>query len=197
MKRQKFTKRAALILGALILLALGFSRVLSFTSSTAFCSSFCHEMAAQAAELRSSPHALDADGREIGCARCHIPQGFGPAYLAVKTYSGVKDVYVHLVETPPASDRTGLQKAARRFIDDDNCLACHTDLYKDAKGEKEISDIGRFSHDAYLGKNGQAKSNCAGCHVNMAHLPEWDRRLEVNRDFAGRLKIAEEARHAN
>ncbi|MDR2056057.1 MAG: cytochrome C, partial [Desulfovibrio sp.] len=71
------------------------------------------------------------------------------------------------------------------------------DLYKDAKGEKGISEIGGISHDAYLGKNGQAKSNCAGCHANTAHLPEFDRRLDVNRDFAGRIRNKEALRDAN
>jgi nitrate/TMAO reductase-like tetraheme cytochrome c subunit len=147
-------------------------------------------------ELRSSAHARDKDGKEIGCAQCHIPPGFGPRYMAVKTYSGIKDVFVHLVNSPVILDRAALQSAARRFVDDDNCRGCHTDLYRDAKGEKEISDIGGISHDAYLGKNGQAKSNCAGCHVNIAHLPEFDRRLEVNRAFAGRIRNKEALRNA-
>lgn len=156
-----------------------------------FCSSVCHEMGPHRTELSSSAHAADADGKEIDCARCHIPAGFGPRYLAVKTYSGLKDLYVHLAESPVILNRAELQSAARRFIVDDNCRACHADLYKDSKNEKEISEIGRLSHDAYLGRNGQAKSNCAGCHANIAHLPEFDRRLEVNKEFAGRIRNKE------
>ncbi len=73
-----------------------------------------------------------------------------------------------------------------------NCLACHADLYKDAKGEKNISEVGRLAHDAYLNKNGNTKSNCAGCHINLAHLPEFDQRLEVNAAFKSRLLKEEE-----
>jgi nitrate/TMAO reductase-like tetraheme cytochrome c subunit len=153
-------------------------------------------MAVYRTELGSSAHALDKEGNEIGCARCHIPAGFGPRYMAVKIRSGVKDVFVHLVRAPASLDRAGLQAVARRFADDDNCRACHADLYKDARGEKEISEIGGISHDAYLGKNGQAKSNCAGCHANIAHLPEFDRRLEVNRAFADRIRNKEALRNA-
>ncbi|MDR2745169.1 MAG: NapC/NirT family cytochrome c [Desulfovibrio sp.] len=195
-ERKKYW-RAILFAGTLAILACGAYPLMSATSDMHFCSSVCHEMGVHREELRSSVHARDKGGKEIGCAQCHIPPGFGPRYMAVKTYSGIKDVFVHLVESPVILDRAALQGSARRFIDDDNCRKCHADLYKDAKGEKVISEIGEISHDAYLGRNGQAKSNCAGCHANIAHLPEFDRRLEANRDFAGRIRNKEALRNAN
>jgi nitrate/TMAO reductase-like tetraheme cytochrome c subunit len=199
MTEQKSTcahSRTALFLGILAVSICGAFPLMYATSSTSFCASVCHEMAVYRTELGSSAHALDKEGNETGCARCHIPAGVGPRYMAVKIYSGVKDVFVHLVRSPVSLDRAELQTAARRFVDDDNCRGCHADLYKDARGEKEISEIGGISHDAYLGKNGQAKSNCAGCHVNIAHLPEFDRRLEVNRAFADRIRNKEALRDA-
>lgn len=156
------------------------------TSTVEFCTS-CHEMKVYEEELRFSSHAKDKEGKPIGCGQCHIPQGIGPRYLAVKTYSGIKDVYAHFIEEPDELDRAAVQPVARRFLDDANCLSCHEDLYKDAKGEKPITEIGKLAHDAYLGKNGQAKSNCAGCHINLAHLPEFDRRLGVNAPFVSRI----------
>ncbi|MDR1946047.1 MAG: NapC/NirT family cytochrome c [Desulfovibrio sp.] len=171
--------------------------LLSATSTMSFCSAACHEMGEQATELRFSAHAADKDGKAVSCARCHIPVGFGPKYLTVKTYSGLKDLYAHLFRSGTVLHRAKLQETARRFIDDDNCLDCHADLYKDARGEQAISDLGRISHDAYTGKNGQAVSNCAGCHINIAHLPEFDRRLEVNKLFAERIKNKEALRNAD
>lgn len=159
---------------------------LKATSTVAFCTS-CHEMQVHAEELKYSSHVKDKDGKEITCSDCHIPAGYGPRYLSVKIYSGMKDLFVHFVEQPDSIDRAAQQPVARRFMDDANCLRCHEDLYKDAKGEQKISDVGKIAHDAYLGKNGQAKSNCAGCHINLAHLPEFDRRLEVNKEFASRI----------
>ena len=144
-------------------------------------------MLPNAEELKYSANAKDKDGKEITCSDCHIPAGYGPRYLSVKIYSGMKDLFVHFVEQPESVNRAEQQTVARRFVDDANCLRCHEDLYKDAKGENAISALGKISHDAYLGKNGQAKSNCAGCHINMAHLPEFDRRLEVNKEFASRI----------
>lgn len=164
------------------------------TSQTAFCVS-CHEMQQHQAELKYSTHAKDADGKEIGCAQCHIPLGVGPKFLTIKAYSGLKDLAVHVWEGDSLRlSRSKLQVSARRYIDDGNCLKCHADLYKDAKGEKDISQIGRLAHDAYQNKNGNTKSNCAGCHVNIAHLPEFDREIQVNAPFAARI-LNEEAYH--
>ena len=163
---------------------------LKATSTVEFCTS-CHEMKVHAEELKFSTHAKDKDGKPISCSDCHIPAGYGPRYLSVKIYSGLKDVYVHFVEQPENINRGEQQLVARRFVDDNNCLRCHEDLYKDAKGEKKISREGQLAHDAYLGKNGQARSNCAGCHINIAHLPEFDRRLDVNKEFLERIQKQE------
>ena len=183
-----------LALTALVVFCVITGTALYATSTMEFCSTACHEMNVHAEELRYSPHAKDADGKIITCTQCHIPAGLGPDYFAVKTYSGLKDLYVHLTEKPDSLNRVALQPVARRFIDDDNCLKCHEDLYKDAKKEKPISELGKLAHDAYLGKNGQAKSNCAGCHINMAHLPEFDRRLDVNKEFTARIEKKEALR---
>lgn len=163
---------------------------LQATSSTAFCVS-CHEMKPYPEEQRFSSHAKDKDGNEIGCSQCHIPQGMGPRFFAVKTYSGVKDLVVHFWSKPDRLHRARTQVVARRFVDDANCLACHQDLYTNAKAEAPVSEYGRLAHDAYLGKNGTTKRNCVGCHINLAHLPDFDRRLVVNAAFASRLQQEE------
>lgn len=160
------------------------------TSSTGFCMS-CHEMEPYLNEQQFSSHARDKEGQAIECAQCHIPQGFGPRYLAVKAYSGTKDLAVHFWSKPNRLNRVHTQKVARRFIDDANCLACHQDLYKNAPGEAAVSEYGRLAHEAYLGKNGTTKRNCAGCHINLAHLPEFDRWLETNAAFTSRLQREE------
>ncbi|MDL2316200.1 NapC/NirT family cytochrome c [Desulfovibrio sp. OttesenSCG-928-A18] len=178
---------AAVILGGVVVLCAVSAFALQATSTYEFCSATCHEMNVHAEELRFSSHAKDKDGKRIDCVQCHIPAGFGPRYFSVKTYSGLKDLYVHFFGDPDNLYRAELQPVARRFIDDANCLACHADLSLDAKGEKPISAIGKLAHDAYQGKNGQARSNCAGCHINLAHLPEFDRRLTVNTEFTSRI----------
>ena len=183
----------AVILVALVVLCGISGYALHATSSTDFCVS-CHEMGPYPQELRFSSHAKDKDGREIACSQCHIPQGIGPRFLAVKMYSGVKDLAVHFWSKPDRINRPHAQTVARRFVDDGNCRACHEDLFKNAKGDAPVSEYGRLAHEAYLGKNGNTKRNCAGCHINLAHLPEFDRRLAVNAAFASRLQQEEVTR---
>lgn len=173
-----------LALAALVVLSVVTGYAMHATSTTEFCSSACHEMNPHYDELKFSSHFKDKDGNEIGCAQCHLPPGFGPKYPVVKTYIGIKDLVAHFV-FPEELVRAEHQPVARRFIDDASCLKCHEDLQKDATGEKPISVLGKIAHDAY--NNGEAKSNCAGCHVNMAHLPVFDRRLPQNADFAKRI----------
>lgn len=191
----KFEKRNPLLaIGltavALILFVALISIPMARTSTTSFCTS-CHEMGRYKTELEASSHAVDKDKKEIGCSQCHIPNTVGPKYVAVKLISGIKDLWVHNFGDPENLDRRKLQITARRFIVDANCRACHEDLHKNTKGET-LSEIGRLSHDAYLGKNGTTKNGCAGCHFNMAHLPDFDRRWRFNAEFAKKLPPAQE-----
>ncbi len=176
-----------------VLLLLGTTIGVKATSSTEFCLS-CHEMSPHANDLKFSSHAKDKDGKPITCAQCHLPQGLGPKFFSVKIYSGVKDLLVHNFGDPENLDRPSLQVTARRFMDDANCLSCHADLYKDAKGEKNVSELGKVAHDAYLGKNGNVRNGCVNCHINLAHLPEFDKTLMVNEKFNSRIQKQEEFR---
>lgn len=192
-KKQKTRKRW--LLGGVVcaVMLVGGATGLQATSTTQFCVS-CHEMGTNQMEMKFSTHAKDKDGRPIDCAQCHLPPGMGPKYLSVKVYSGVKDLCVHFFTDVEELNRIKMQMTAYRFIDDADCLACHGDLYKDAKGEKPVSELGRVAHDAYLGKNGNVRNGCANCHVNLAHLPSFDRNLEINAKFASRVLKQEELR---
>jgi cytochrome c-type protein NapC len=163
--------------------------IMERTSRTEYCVS-CHELKSHKTELEKSSHAVDKDKKPIQCRQCHIPNGFGLKYLIVKTM-GVKDLWVHKFGDPENLNRRELQVAARRYIQDDNCRACHQDLLKTTKDEK-ISEIGRLAHEAYLGKNGNTRNGCAGCHPNMAHLPVFDRRYPFNAEFAKNLPPVQE-----
>jgi nitrate/TMAO reductase-like tetraheme cytochrome c subunit len=160
------------------------------TSTTEYCTS-CHEMKHYQEELDKSSHAVDKDKKPIQCHQCHIPHQVGPRYLTVKTVLGMKDLFIHYFGDPENLDRRQMQQIARRFVPDENCLGCHKDLTRNAK-DQALSEIGKLCHDAYLGKNGNTKRNCAGCHFNMAHLPGFDRRYYFNAEFAKRLPLKEE-----
>ncbi|WP_243310029.1 cytochrome c3 family protein [Fundidesulfovibrio agrisoli] len=163
------------------------------TSSTQYCVS-CHEMKRHQQELQVSSHVKDAEKKEISCSQCHIPPT-GLRWASIKLVFGIKDIYAHYFGNPEDLDRLKLQQFTRRFVPDENCLACHKDLNKNVKNEP-ISEIGKQAHDAYQAlnaeKSGNTRSNCVGCHQNMAHLPEFDSRYAVNAKFAARLAALEE-----
>lgn len=155
------------------------------TSTTEFCLS-CHEMETHGFELKRSAHFVDKDKKEIACVQCHMPPGYGLDYLMVKSYLGARDAAVHFFGDARDLDRRAMQLVARRFVMDANCQACHADLLKNVKGEP-LSAEGKKAHEAWLGKEGNARRSCAGCHANMAHLPVFDRRYAVNSAFAAKL----------
>ncbi len=179
-------ERYALTIILLVALAPGFYGAVSYTSSTDFCMS-CHEMQVYRQEQQASSHAKDAQGKEIGCAQCHIPGSNLFNMMTAKVYLGTKDLWSHY-SGAPLPDRVAMQPIARRFTKDANCRACHKDLTKNAKNDGPISPEGDLAHQAYLGKNGQSRNGCAGCHTNMAHLPVFDQRIPKNAVFLKKLK---------
>ena len=175
--------------GVVAIMAFLISIPMERSSRTEYCVS-CHELKTHKTELERSSHAVDKNKKPIGCRQCHIPNGFGPKYLTVKLM-GIKDLWVHKFGDPENLDRRRLQHVARRYVQDENCRACHQDLFKTTKDEK-ISEVGRLAHEAFLGKNGNTKKGCAGCHPNMAHLPKFDRRYPFNAKFAKNLPLVQE-----
>lgn len=168
------------------------SMTMAKTSSTSFCMS-CHEMNVYKEELEKSSHAMTKDKKPMDCKDCHIPNTVSGRYVVIKTLFGVRDTFVHYFGDPDNLNRKEMQAFTRRFIPDENCRSCHPDLMKDTE-DKELSEIGRLSHEAYLGKNGQTRRGCAGCHFNMAHLPEFDRWYTFNEEFAKNLPLKKESK---
>ena len=141
----------------------------------------CHDVKMYLFELKNSVHAVDKDKKEISCDQCHHFH-----YSPLTSYYARDEYYDKKIFEPGTFDRRKMQANARKSIEAEKCQACHKDLYKNIKNEP-ISEIGRLSHDAFLGKNGETRRTCAGCHINMAHLPEFDRYLEVNAEFAEKV----------
>lgn len=180
-------KRYWLIGSAAVIICLGLVwGGVKLTSGTGFCLS-CHEMRVHHHELLLSAHAKDASGAEIGCSQCHIPNANVGRMLAAKTWMGLKDLWVHSVEGAENLNRAEMQIVARRFTDDHNCRKCHEDLMRNAANTGPNSWEGQLAHANYLGENGQSRSGCVGCHINVAHLPPFNARIPSNQKFAARL----------
>ncbi|HIP39231.1 MAG TPA: cytochrome C [Desulfocapsa sulfexigens] len=141
----------------------------------------CHDVKQYQHELRNSVHAFDKDKKEISCEQCHVFH-FSP----LTSYYARDKYYDKKIFEPNAFNRRRMQGNARQTDITAKCQECHKDLTKNTKGEP-ISKIGGLAHDAFLGKNGTTRKTCAGCHVNIAHLPEFDMDLMINSEFAKRL----------
>jgi len=154
----------------------------------------CHDVKRYQYEISHSVHVKDKDGKVITCDQCHDPH-FNP----VTSYYARDEYYDKKIFQPEDFDRREMQKNVLESVPAKKCLICHGDLSKDTKGEK-ISEIGQLCHDAFEGKNGSTRKNCAGCHKNIAHLPEFDRDLTKNAVFAEKLAenpMADEKKEGN
>ena len=142
----------------------------------------CHDVKQYQHELKYSSHAFDKDKKVISCEQCHIFH-FSP----LTSYYARDEYYDKKIFEPGTFDRSKMQKNARQTDTAAKCQECHKDLTKNAKGDGPVSQIGGLAHDAFLGKNGTTRKTCSGCHVNIAHLPEFDMDLMIKAEFAKKL----------
>ncbi len=141
----------------------------------------CHDVKQYQHELKNSVHAFDKDKKEISCEQCHVFH-FSP----LTSYYARDKYYDKKIFEPGTFDRRKMQGNARQTDLTAKCQECHKDLTKNVKGEP-ISLIGSLAHDAFFGKNGTTRKTCAGCHINMGHLPDFDKDLMINAEFAKKL----------
>ncbi len=141
----------------------------------------CHDVKTYQYEMKYSSHAFDKNKKEITCGQCHDFH-----YNPVTAYFAREEYFEKKIFKPEDFDRKKMQQNVKKAVPAKKCQVCHDDLSKNVKGES-ISEIGQLCHDAFAGKNGTTSRNCAGCHINVAHLPEFDRRLTINADFAKKL----------
>ncbi len=142
----------------------------------------CHEVQQYQYELKNSVHAFDKDNKVISCEQCHVFH-FSP----LTSYYARDEYYDKKIFDEGTFDRRRMQSNARQTDLTAKCQECHKDLTKNAKGDGAVSQIGGLAHDAFLGKNGTTRKTCAGCHINIAHIPAFDMDLTINAEFVKKL----------
>ncbi len=181
MRKSYLAKLTGMAVSVGLILSLGASSAAAADRPTVEECMRCHDVKMYQHELKNSTHAFDKDKKEISCEQCHVFH-FNP----LTSYYARDKYYDKKIFEPGAFDRRRMQGNARQTDLTAKCQECHKDLTKNAKGEA-ISMIGGLAHDAFLGKNGTTRKTCAGCHVNVGHLPVFDRDLMLRAEFAGKL----------
>jgi cytochrome c-type protein NapC len=154
------------VLGAVLVLAI--PAVVDATSTNAFCVS-CHEMTTPQREYLESSHGANKSGVIAACADCHIPHRY-PDKLVLKTLSGARDVYGHLmglIDTPEKFEARRAQMAQReqkrmKANDSAECRHCH------ALNAAVIAKQTRAAvkeHEKALAR----KQTCIECHTGLVH----------------------------
>ena len=156
---------ATLLLGFMIgaVVFVGSLASLSFTSSTAFCTS-CHEMNIVAEQgWMHSQHYNNPKGVVAQCADCHIPPELLPK-LWVKTRDGTKDTLIHFFGglSPAQMDWDELAVQARSKIYDSSCERCHSNPTPKGAPIKAL-----VAHRENLRMDN--KKRCVDCHRKEFH----------------------------
>ncbi|HYQ57459.1 MAG TPA: SUMF1/EgtB/PvdO family nonheme iron enzyme [Draconibacterium sp.] len=154
---------------SLILFLLLFKRATEYTSGNAFCIS-CHVHSHAETSWKLSVHHNTTSGVSANCVECHLPaRSNGSSFIAKKVYHGIHDLYAYATKAPAEIDWASKRsvEAAKRFVYEDACLECHTNLFP-----ADLSEQGCLQHIQYI--RNQENNGCVQCHLEVGHYREND-----------------------
>jgi cytochrome c-type protein NapC len=141
-----------------------------YTSSEAFCSASCHEMATHpAVEYRNTVHDRNRTGVRATCPDCHVPHA--PIPLYVRKMGAINDLWGHLIthsiDTREKFEARRQLLAERVWVymkgnDSRECRYCHVVAKMDPEKQSEQA---RSRHE----KARREKMTCIDCHFAIAH----------------------------
>ncbi len=162
-KRKHYLLFVAGGLVAILLLALT-NKTVEYTSTNEFCAS-CHVHPHADVTWKLSVHNDTRSGVSVKCVDCHLPpEDPKGRYLRRKAYHGFHDLYVYLTTEPEDIDWTAKRskEAAQRFVYEDGCKKCHTNLFPST-----LNELGSQAHIKYL--RDPENTSCLHCHLNVGH----------------------------
>ncbi len=149
---------------SVILFLLLFNKTVHYTSTNEFCNS-CHVHPHAEASWRLSTHHNTSSGVSVNCVDCHLPAEDNTArFLTRKAYHGFHDLYAYMTMDTEAIDWEAKRttEAARRFVYEDGCLKCHTNMFP-----ATLSPKGSEQHIKYI--RDPENSSCIQCHHGVGH----------------------------
>jgi cytochrome c nitrite reductase small subunit len=149
---------------SIILFLLLFNKTVHYTSTNEFCN-VCHVHDHAYVTWKLSPHHNTPSGVSVNCVDCHLPPEEETArFLTRKAYHGFHDLYVYMTKDADEIDWEAKRtvEAAQRFVYEDGCLKCHTNMFPSTLSEK-----GCQQHLKYL--RDPENTSCMQCHHGVGH----------------------------
>jgi cytochrome c-type protein NapC/trimethylamine-N-oxide reductase cytochrome c-type subunit TorC len=156
---------AAFIVGVgfAVLAFVGLNAAMEPTSTSAYCGSKCHEMQTAYQTWEISGHGAGYNGIRVECVDCHLPpKDKFFTYVAVKAYTGGKDIYKHYFGGEYDSDK--IRKKVLDSMRDETCIYCHDNLLTRPSGP-----AARIAHTASLAQPDSEETGCLACHEYAGH----------------------------
>lgn len=147
-----------------ILILLLFNKTIHYTSTNESCAA-CHVHPHAETTWKLSVHHNTESGVSVNCVDCHLPpQEKTGRFLTRKAYHGFHDLYVYLTKDADEIDWTEKRsmEAAKRFVYQDGCLKCHTNLFPST-----LNELGCQAHIKYT--RDPENTSCLQCHLDVGH----------------------------
>lgn len=156
------------------------NKAVIYSSSDAFCGTFCHSMTWAAAAYHQGPHFINATGVRASCGQCHIPYDSSHAtatqyvqLLLFKADRGAKDFWGEWHDTIATKEEWGkrrpqLASQFESYLQSHNyitCRGCHSlDAFGGPRSQMEV-----LIHKDVIKANDLA---CLACHSDVGHVYE-------------------------
>ena len=156
------------------------NKTVIWSSSNAFCGTFCHSMTWASAGYHQGPHFINASGVRASCGQCHIPYDSSHAtateyveLLVFKANRGAKDFWGELhknIATKENWEKRRPQLAAQfdSYLQAHNYITCRGCHVLDAFGGPR-SQMKALIHKDLIKDN---DVGCLRCHRDVGHVYE-------------------------
>lgn len=146
-----------------IICFIAISAAIEPTSRSEYCGGKCHEMKEAYRSWELSPHGSNAHGFRVECIDCHLPpKEHFFSHLAVKAYSGGKDIFLHHFGGQYVRQKRS--EAVLAGMSNKRCMHCHDSLLI-----KAGSQAARQAHSEVLNSTGNTIHRCVDCHEDAGH----------------------------
>ncbi|ANE36050.1 NapC/NirT cytochrome c family protein [Campylobacter iguaniorum] len=165
LRKTKLFTFIILVIGGIVglVFALGIAQFFYVTGGEKFCT-MCHVMEPMGNAYKDDVHGGNNKvGFKAECVSCHLPHDNIAHYVYQKSVNGIVEGALTFFGNPEKYDWQARRKEAKRYVYDDGCLHCHTDLKKISSDNMKSF----LAHRDYFAKN--INKTCVECHEHVGH----------------------------